>query len=62
MELSFSTSFAPDAKKGGSKLPTYDLPPGCSVAPGYQKKTKKRPGKVETNTTHMFVCEDAKDE
>jgi hypothetical protein len=64
MELSFS----PDAKKGkgkGIKLqlpPTYDLPPGCSVAPGYQKKTKKRPGKVETNTTHMFVCEDAKDE
>ncbi len=64
MELSFS----PDAKKGkgkggkgGQKLqlpPAYDLPEGCSIAPGYNKKTKKKPGKVETNTTHMFVCDD----
>ena len=65
MELSFS----PDAKKGkpkgkggkGPKIqlpPAYDLPEGCSVAPGYHKQTKTKPGKVVQNTTHMFVCDD----
>ena len=57
MELSFSTSFAPDAKKGGSKLPTYDLPPGCSLT-NHQTKTKKSGNSSKKTTTHEIVCDE----
>ena len=57
MELSFSTSFSPDAKKGGSKLPTYDLPPGCSLT-NHQTKTKKSGNSSKKTTTHEIVCDE----
>ena len=65
MELSFSPDDKKGKGKGGKKggpkqqlPPAYDLPEGCSIAPGYNKTTKTKPGKVVQNTTHMFVCDD----